>query len=225
MMTFDTLLTQQIITRRQRETAERDNSKFRMSDAGKCHLMRYWKRQGKPMTPATDDNGYRTMELGIMIHDLLQTILKEAAAEHDFNIVTEGLLEDAHRLGHYDMLLQFEHKMVLYDIKTISGKQAWYMTNRDDSAKRQHIHQILTYASFIPFASTGYPETRLVYINRENLEVVSDREIIYDDSLLDQDWLPLIDAWEHQTEPRANPEHWKCKYCPYFADCEQRPPF
>ena len=25
----------------------RDNSKFRVSDAGKCRLMRYWKRQGK----------------------------------------------------------------------------------------------------------------------------------------------------------------------------------
>lgn len=33
------------------------------------------------------------------------------------------------------------------------------------------------------------------------------------------DWNTLITAWKEGREPEANPEHWECKYCPYFKSC------
>lgn len=223
-MTLESILIQQIITRRQQETAERDTSKFRMSDAGKCHLMRYWKRQGKPMTPATDDNGYKTMELGIILHGLIQSLLQDAAEQQQFRLITEGTLEDADRIGHFDMLLQFDHKAMLYEIKTISSKQAWYMTQKGEGAKCQHVHQILTYASFFPKTSPhiNIDEIRIAYINRDNLDIVADIEIVQGAIMIGDDWRPLLAAWKKQEEPTPRPESWECNYCPYKKTCDKR---
>lgn len=89
----------------------------------------------------------------------------------------------------------------------------------------------------IPFETNptilGCPITSLYFDHhsQQRIEVIGGRyagseyiyEITYSDSLLNQDWLPLIDAWEHQTEPQANPEHWECKYCPYHDECDKSP--
>ncbi|MEM2963737.1 MAG: hypothetical protein QXN01_04560, partial [Candidatus Anstonellales archaeon] len=51
--------------------------KFRVSDAGRCHLMRYWKRQGKPASDEPDARTQRVFEVGHVFHVWLQDLLQE----------------------------------------------------------------------------------------------------------------------------------------------------
>lgn len=214
---LQSLIDLQIKTRRVQETLERDNRKFRISDAGRCHLYRYWKREGKPIDDTASSNGYRAMELGIMIHNLIESLLHENPS---IDVYTEGEIETEHLLGHYDCLIKTQDKRtILYDIKTLSGKSAWYAKNNGQPIKKHHLYQIITYAKYIdPLPN----EIRIAYVNCENLEVVSEEETPYNMFIFRvwKDWEMLLTAWECQKTPKANPEPWECRYCPYSKDCQ-----
>lgn len=219
LIMLQTLIDTQIKKRRDAETAERDNSKFRISDAGKCHLYRYWKRAGKPMTQKIEANGYRAMELGIQLHELIQEFLVAARMDGEItDIQFERVVEDEHRLGHFDALFSINGEKILYDFKTISSKQAYFMQKNGDTEKRQHALQLMTYRNLLPYA---IKQARIAYINRENLDVVADIQVNpmrwISETL--KDWDTIIGAWKRDREPAANPEHWECKYCPYIQSC------
>lgn len=118
-MTITTILDKFCAERQQHDTDARDNSKFHVSDAGKCRLMRYWKRQGKPTEPVYTPEGLRILHVGILLHNWIQDVIKNAGIA----LAIEQEVEDEHRIGHLDALVQLDGKRVLYDFKTVNGKK------------------------------------------------------------------------------------------------------
>lgn len=203
---------------------ETDQRKFRVSDAGRCRLYRYWKRQGKERLQP-DARGLRIMEAGNIMHAWLEYALHEA----DVIVQSEIEVENEHSKGHADAILNFgDGKYILYDFKTISSKQAGYILSNGCKAKKEHQFQALSYALMLENGCAHDEvlvpdECRIAYITREEMEIIA--EIPVDPDLLPQvkkDWQLLISAWEKQEEPQPNPEHWECKFCPYKETCDKR---
>lgn len=195
----------------------RDNSKFRLSDAGKCRLMRYWKRQGKAATQSMSPDVLLQMQAGNLLH----AYIERAALWTGRLMASEETLEDTHRIGHFDMILStVDINRVLYDIKTINSKKAYFMEKDGNRADPQHISQIVSYAIMYPGELDGL---RLSYVVRDTLEI---REVEVDpvpsEHAVQEDWDMLIDAWTAQIAPVANPSKWECKYCQYVNDCPQQ---
>ena len=63
-----------------------DAPKFRVSDAGRCRLYRYWKRQGKERLQP-DAKGLRIMEAGNLYHAFLTYALHESGVLLDSEIL------------------------------------------------------------------------------------------------------------------------------------------
>lgn len=218
-MNLTSIINQYCEVRQREEGLERDNSKFRMSDAGKCRLMRYWKRQGKPYDPADmPPNVLRSLQVGILLHEWVESILHSGVGMNFISVQTEGTLEDEHRLGHYDVLITMTNvTQWLFDVKTINGKKAYYMREKGEGPSKQHIYQIVTYAERLD----PRPERlTLAYIDRDTLDIF-EHPIDFDGfwPVVKSDWDTLIEAWNTQTEPAPNPEHWECNYCMYKKDC------
>ena len=192
----------------------RDNSKFRLSDAGKCRLMRYYKRQGTKAEPLSPDILLQ-MQVGHLIHAWIET----AAYHIGCLIASEEELEDEHRVGHFDLILQraTDSKRILYDVKTISSRKAYFMEKNGEKAAPQNIAQVLSYHGLL---RKPVDEVRLAYITRDTMAI---REVCIwpedHEQRVTKDWEILIDDWEHEREPKANPEHWECRYCPYASGC------
>ena len=202
---------------RQDEVERAAVNKYRMSDAGKCRLMRYWKRQGKPRTSLALEV-LRPMQAGIVLHEFLGQVIA-ASVRPIGGARLEGTVEDDHRIGHYDIWAQTSDKSYLIDLKTVSGKKANYLAKYGTQPDMPHRHQIVSYASLLPERPD---ELLIVYVNRESLAVAAEYAVNYDLTIKDveEDWRILIDAWIHQQSPEANPDsNWECQYCPYSAAC------
>lgn len=224
---LETLLNQAITRRQVTDTAERDNSKFRVSDAGKCRLMRFWKRQGKPAEKGIPIETLRAMQQGINVHEYIQTAIADLpGVEH---LVTEHRLEDEHRIGHFDLLLSLTSPLiddadpirhVLCDIKSKGSKQ-WHYFDRDGrQSDVTHVYQLTSYWLM---AKDQMPidACTLVYINRDTLEMhENDVNVAYWAKEVESDWNLLINAWERQEAPEPCPAtHYECRYCPYYQEC------
>lgn len=196
---------------------DRDNSKFRVSDAGKCRLMRYWKRQGIPPsnTPSLDIR--LVMESGNLLHAWFEYVFGKMGVVE----TVEQEVQDIHKLGHLDCILTYNNIRILYDLKTISGKKMYYLNKNGNKPDKQHIYQVLTYYSLLrPFPD----EVRIAYINRDNLEIcecIVDLEDLKNIKSVMGDWAALIAAWEMNMEPEPTAEDWECNYCSYHDRCHQ----
>lgn len=209
----------------------RDNSKFRVSDAGKCRLMRYWKRQGKKSTVSWTPDTLRAMQLGINIHEFIQKIVTALPCGIK-RAVCEQHLEDKHRIGHYDLFLELSEPIqnpdfekdittLLYDFKT-KGSKSWHYWNKDGRQVDQtHECQIVTYWLMMP-PDDHIDQCRIAYINRDTFEI--DEWPVHHQCFVEMveiDWSILTKAWEQQEEPAPSPANsWECKYCMYRNDCE-----
>lgn len=204
---------------------DRDTSKFRLSDAGKCRLMRYLKRKGGEVDHAIPASVLLQMQAGNLLHAWIE----KAVAMQGFLVSAEAELEDEHRIGHYDMILRnpAKEETILYDIKTIHNKKAFYMERDRKQADQQHIAQVVTYYLAIEDAwkyanaETPPPDAvRLAYIVRDTMDI-REAEIRVDTCKAEviEDWALLIQCWEADTPPKANPNGWECRYCAYNQVC------
>lgn len=199
----------------------RDTTKFRLSDAGKCRLMRYWKRQGKPAANTMPPDAMLQMQIGNMLHAYIERAVQWMGCL----VASEEPLEDDHRIGHFDMVIEPPDndgggERILYDIKTINSKKAYFMERDGNRADPQHIAQLVSYAIMYPGELDGL---RLAYVVRDTLEIREvEVERIPNDPTVIGDWMLLIDAWVAQHEPAANPSGWECKYCQYVNDCPHK---
>lgn len=218
MIGLNRIIESYCIERQARDTLSRNAiPKFRMSDAGKCRLMRYWKRQGKASTVTLAGDVLRNMQAGIVVHEFLGQVIAAYSLNYG-GTQLEGELQDEHRIGHYDVLVQTVNGSILYDIKTVKGKEAGYLEKYAKEAKHQHKYQIVTYASML----SRPDELRVVYVDRETLRVVREFSVDYDMLIKDvnEDWDILLEAWQSQAAPEANPDDsWECKFCMYKNDC------
>jgi hypothetical protein len=214
-MTITTILDTFCAERQQHDTdaRARDNSKFRVSDAGKCRLMRYWKRQGKPMDPHYTPEGLRAMHVGILIHNWIQAVIKNAGIA----LAIEQQLEDKHRIGHLDALVDIDGQRILYDFKTVNGKKWFYLEKNNFRPDLQHICQIITYAEML----ADFPDQmNIIYLNRDTINMAECNVIlgIWQDKVK-RDWDILITSWERKQSPAQTTEPWECGYCGYQDRC------
>lgn len=196
---------------------DRDTSKFRVSDAGKCRLMRYWKRQGKPALHETPFEWRIQAEAGNLLHAWIQFIVNASGCLVD----AEGELQDEHRIGHFDMILERPDgtERLLYDIKTISNKKAFYMAKYGNGADEHHQLQLVTYFQMCP---PGIDTLRIAYVTRDTLDIREIPILVAEmKDRVEEDWSLLTEAWDKQIEPAANPEQWECKGCQYHDACDQ----
>jgi CRISPR/Cas system-associated exonuclease Cas4 (RecB family) len=194
---------------------DRDHSKFRLSDAGRCRLMRYYKRQGKAAGNGMPAHVLLQMQAGNLLHAWIE----RACYEMGCLVASEAALEDEHRLGHFDMILErpdgTEH--ILYDIKTITSKKAYYMDRDGKTVDPQHVSQLVSYALMLP---DPVDKLRIAYVIRDTMEIrdVPVAMSEHEDDVLD-DWARLITAWKAGMEPEPNPKDWECRYCQYASVC------
>lgn len=193
----------------------RHHDKFRVSDAGRCHLMRYWKRQRKPVSDVPDSRTQRVFEAGHVFHVWLQDLLQEK----DLLIVREKEVEDSHRIGHIDAIVMDGEARILYDFKTVHSRKFHYKQKDGNNKDMHYAVQAYTYAIMSPVC---IDDVRIAYISKDDLcieEVSVEKTYPNISSLYENDWFPLFEAWERQEEPKANPAEWECKYCIYRSSC------
>lgn len=221
------IINEHIQQRQITDTESRDNSKFRVSDAGKCRLMRYWKRQGKPGKQDWTPDVLKAMQLGVNIHEYIQQIVMELPRGVS-RALREQRLEDEHRIGHFDLYLELSEpftsdtghlvQTILYDIKTRGSKQWFYFEKEGRKSDPAHEYQLLSYD--LMAVDLPVDECRIAYVNRDTLEICENIISFGDYAGVKDDWDLLISAWNKQEEPAPNAQKWECKYCMYRDDCE-----
>ena len=197
-----------------------DHAKFRASDAGKCHRMRYWKRQGLAGKRELTLELQMAMQTGNLLHAFVQYALGEMGVL----FAAEMALEDDHRIGHLDALVKDDDKLILYDFKTVGGKQMYYL-KQDERPKSEHVLQVMTYHQMYintnggPVEYQSIDECRIAYISRDTLEML-DLSIHPNNTFtVNADWEKLVGYWERQETPPMVSNNWECKYCPYNSTC------
>lgn len=209
------LVDEYIATMRAEQISHHD--KFRVSDAGRCHLMRYWKRQGKPFSDEPDARTQRVFEVGHVFHVWLQDLLDKKG----FLIEREKEVEDIHRIGHVDAIIQTEQGLILYDFKTVHSRKFHHKRKEGNNGDIHYHMQAYTYATMLPF---GVADIKIAYISKDDL-CIEEVSVMNTDDIYEyvmQDWHVLIDAWYMQEEPKPNPMNWECKYCVYRSSCQYR---
>ena len=201
----------------QRDKPYVSSGKFNVSDAGRCHLMRFWKRKAEKVKADFDERAYRIFEVGHIFHGFIQDILGKKG---DL-LARELRVEDEHRAGIIDAIVQSNGKVILYDFKTVHSRKFFWIKKEADL----HYHyQAATYTSMVKVKPTGFSidETRICYISKDDL-LIKEVPVFITDKQLVADWNPLIAAWTTNTEPEKNPMSWECKYCNYIAHCKEKP--
>jgi len=199
-----------------RQAELRDHSKFRVSDAGRCRLMRYWKRQDKPASDLPDERQLRVFEVGHVFHVWLQDILKPKGA------LIEVPVEDEHRIGHVDAIVQSDEGIILYDFKTVHSRKFHHNRREGGNGDIHYAMQAFTYATMLPPSlQRELTDIRIAYISKDDLcieEVSVFRYPALPEKTKD-DWEILTECWNSQKEPNPNPLPWECKYCIYKSSC------
>jgi hypothetical protein len=197
-----------------RQSTEFKTDKFRCSDAGRCHLMRYWKRQGK-QADGFDERTLRVFEVGHLFHAWVQNILGQRGVLID----AELEVEDKHRRGHLDAIVDTPAGLILYDFKTVHSRKFHWNRKDGKPIDRHYAMQAMTYAMMLPI---GVADIRIAYISKDDL-CIEEASVFDVDNIIDAtrwDWLSLITCWDAQTEPNPNPMTWECGYCIYGTECE-----
>lgn len=209
---LERLLNDWLVQQRQKDQMARDHSKFWASDAGRCRLMRFWRRQGREETDPSDERSLRIFAVGKAFHLLIQQMLRDAGKL----FAAEMTVETTHIIGHVDGLIRENGHLALYDFKTVHSRKFWH-TDGD----RHYRLQTATYRLLLP---KGIQElvkvARVAYISRDDL-LIKEVEITEEDvQEACADWDALITAWKAQEEPAPNPSSWECaRYCPYRSAC------
>jgi hypothetical protein len=193
----------------------RDNTKFRVSDAGKCPRMRVWKRQGKDAHPQPLSV---EVALALQTGNLLHAFIEYALEAEGVLAAVEVPLEDAHRLGHLDAVVKDGDKLLLYDFKTVGGKQMYYLKN-EGRPKLEHLAQVLTYYTMYQDNVGDLDGCRIAYVSRDTLEILDMAVDLQSLPLVHGDWRALLGYWERQETPPVTAQHWECKYCQYQTAC------
>ena len=217
MNNIEAIIDQYIAEQRSEQDQDRHHDKFRVSDAGRCHLMRFWKRQGKPFTDQPDERTRRVFEVGHVFHRWIQDILQKKG----LLIAKELEVKDEHRIGHVDAIVRYaDDWLVMYDFKTVHSRKFHWKKKEGGNGDLHYAMQAWTYYQM---CNLDIHEVRIAYISKDDLCIdeilVSDYDSI--GSKTREDWEMLITAWEKGEEPKPNPMDWECKYCVYRSICKK----
>jgi len=195
-----------------------EDPKFRVSEAGRCHLMRYWKRMGVEPTNPIEVSSLRVFEVGTIIHRWIQEALRESGCL----LAEEMVVEDEHRRGHIDAVVQWDGKTIIYDFKTVSPSRF----SDAISPSRNYRYQLYTYYLMYP---GQVDDLVLAYICKDDL-LIAEVSLLQGDFQRElddvkRDWEGLIEGWIQGREPFPNPDSpVECYGCIYRTKCDTYTP-
>ena len=189
----------------------RKQTRFYVTDAGKCHRYIFFKFKQAPH-PELEPRILRLFDHGNYIHRLIVKALEDQGVleGEEVNIPHQELIA-----GRADALLKINDQRYILDIKSINrgGFQAL------KEPKKDHIHQVQLYLHFFKI-----PKGVLLYVNKDTQELkefqfdydrklcqklLSDLEVLKKE--IDEDLVPArLATW---------PSDSQCRYCPYRDVC------
>jgi len=185
------------------------SGKFKISHAGLCPLFRILQRKGVEITDKPTVFQIRRTELGKIIHEYYQKIFKDMG----ILIASEEWLEDEHRIGRFDALLEIDGKKVLIDIKTTSTLDLSKLLQ-----KHNYFMQVATYKEMLESQGEKIDEMGILFVDTKTMQelyvpVSQEYEI-----KAKEDWQNLINIWNEGQLPKPK-ENEFCKFCPYRSLC------
>ena len=189
----------------------RKQTRFYVTDAGKCHRYIFFKFKQAPH-PELEPRILRLFDHGNYIHRLIVKALEDQGVleGEEVDIPSQELIA-----GRADALLRINGQRYVLDIKSInrSGFQAL------KAPKEDHVHQVQLYLHFFQI-----PKGVLLYVNKDTQEL---KEFQFDyDPKLCQDLLSDLEILKKEIDDDLVPARlptWpsdpQCRYCPYRDIC------
>lgn len=190
----------------------RDQTKFYITDAGKCARAVFFKFKNAPREPM-DARIMRIFERGENIHRSIFNILYRLR----MGVVTEIPIPSQEIIsGRADAILCVGSENYVLDIKSINSMIFRKMTE----PKEENIYQVQLYLHFF-----NIKKGILLYIDKDQQEM-KEFFVEYDEalckSLLDKFYV-LKDQVEKNILPTRiddYPRNWQCSYCPFKDVCK-----
>lgn len=192
--------------------SEKPQTKFYISDAGKCHRAIFFKFKQAPATKR-DPINLRIFEAGEWLHRYIYNVLYQSkiGAITEIPIPANEIIS-----GRTDAIVCLGGENYILDIKTING----FQFKKLQGAKPEHQFQVQLYMHFF-----NIKKAILLYIDKDKQEL---KEFIVDyDGQLVKDLLSGLDKLKEQISQDIvpgvlidYPENWQCAYCQYRAICD-----
>lgn len=196
MFDINTLINEIVIKNNSYKSADRNKTKFHVSDAGGCYRARFLKRLGVEPTRQIEAPALKKMIAGDASHEKLQQLLRR----HGNLVASEGTVEAEHYIGHFDAIVKNGVKTLL-EIKT---NEKWGMGYiKKQGAKKEHELQVFTYWSLLRNDYKDLNDCTILYMKREDWEGKA-FNYIWNEKIqakVDAEWKPLIEYWTKRELP------------------------
>ncbi len=190
----------------------REQTRFYITDAGKCPRAVFFKFKNAPREPI-DARLMRIFEHGDSIHRNIFNILYRLR----LGVVTEIPIPSQEIIsGRADAILCVGNENYVLDIKSMNSMIFRNLT----APKEENVYQIQLYLHFF-----NIKKGILLYIDKDRQEM---KEFFVDyDEAMCKDLLDKFYALKGQVESDSLPakledfpRNWQCSYCPYKATCK-----
>lgn len=184
------------------------SGKFSPSSFGRCYRYQYWNRLNEPKTNPIGAKTLRTFKIGVLIHQMLQDILKgEYSAE--VKVETNEVLGFADLVG-IDEVVDIK-SVRSFQFKLMNGKKKKYDFATE---KKENILQVTYYGK-----NLGKQKGRLVFVDKDGLDIIEYSFDIADfEKELEDELSTLNGYWVGKILPPAKPRCYngkECHYCGY----------
>lgn len=207
------------------ESVQRDDKKemtsWHASGVGSCLRGQYFQRLGVEPDEGFDDRTLRVFQCGRLFEDWVVDLIKK---RDDIEVLDdEGKQiyvrdDDLDVSGYVDLMVEYEGKKKIYEIKSKHSKSFWYM-KRDGKPMRHHEYQLWIYLKLLEIEEGG-----LVYVSKDDLAIL-EYPVFLEDRKLEKEVterLRLLNkAWEEK-DPSVLPlpeNEWRAKYCRFHSHC------
>ena len=214
MIDWDKLIEDEINANRE----TRDHSKFRVSDSGMCHRMRFWKRKNSYKSEMDSHNleTKKIFTIGHLVHGFLQNILKKRGLAK----LIEARVENEHFIGHVDLVTS---DYIVYDIKSAGTRKMQHIRSRK-VPDIHHAYQAMTSAILLEENDlvSHVNDVRILYVGKERMDFIdlSAYKTVSEKAVI-KDMETLVDYWVRDELPPPEPKQkWECNYCPFKNVCE-----
>lgn len=192
----------------------KDQTKFYITDAGKCPRAVFFKFKNAPREPM-DARIMRIFERGENMHRSIFNILYRLR----LGVVTEIPIPSQEIIsGRADAILCIGNENYVLDIKSINSM----IFRKMQEPKEENVYQIQLYLHFF-----NIKKGILLYIDKDQQEM-KEFFVDYDEALckglLDKFYL-LKDQVEKNVLPdrlSEYPRNWQCSYCPFKETCKAK---
>jgi CRISPR/Cas system-associated exonuclease Cas4 (RecB family) len=189
----------------------RQQTKFWITDAGRCSRMIFFKFKNAPKK-GIDPRVLRMFDHGDYIHRLILNALFSVGIVRasEINIPSQELIS-----GRADAIISLDNEMYVLDIKSMNS----LVFKGLEKPKEENVNQLQLYLHYF-----NIPKGILLYVNKDTQDlreffIEKNQEII--NSLLKelQDLKNKIDKDETPAALLDYSKNWQCQYCPFKEIC------